>query len=329
MVKYSRRLPVNRTKHMNKTFAMLSNNDIRATAWSASIGLSYALKICTMNGRIENVPENWASKNNTKIIVNGLMVRRRFNSPNFSSTVGDGCEHGRFCFSQNVHDFERTLCSCSSWNSADTVCDEAQPRSQHNDFSASFTRFFDSNHWGVSGILNYIIDGVQSENTRKMVNKGRKATLTKNTANADITGSAEHTIHTERHGINVFNTNVVNIPIVAQINVKPIKTPRVDGSLQIDLNVEGWEREMKQKTNNFIFLIKNYKKIHKFYRWGLKNVQKVDKKATNFNVFIGSNQIGEANQSSNPKFSKNWTKFTPETPKKQAIWWYFSFNSEV
>lgn len=46
-----------------------------------------------------------------------------------------------------------------------------------------------------------------------------------------MTGTAEHIRATVRHGSNVFIAKIVNIPIDAQMNVYPIKTPRVDGSL--------------------------------------------------------------------------------------------------
>lgn len=152
IVKYMRRLPVNRTKHMNITLTRLSSVLIIAAARSGAIGLSYALKICTINGRIEFVPVNWTKMNSDRTIINGLRIRLRFNSANFSRIVGNGCEHGKFNFAQDWHDFDCSLCRCKSPNSWLMWCRVVQPRSHCNDFSASVKRFFESNHCGVSGI---------------------------------------------------------------------------------------------------------------------------------------------------------------------------------
>lgn len=57
-------------------------------------------------------------------------------------------------------------------------------------------------------------------------------TLTKQIAMAVIAGIPKQTVASVRQGINVFRKNVVKIPIVWQIIVYPIKTLRVDGSLE-------------------------------------------------------------------------------------------------
>lgn len=151
-----RRFPESRTKHMKTIFAMLSANDMTAAASSGGIGLSYALKIWTINGLIAWTPVNCARKKSTIIIMNGLSVLFRFNSDNFSTNVGNGCEHLIFCLMHKLHDLERSLCRFKSLNSCATASRETQPRSQHKDFSASSTRFFAKSHWGVSGIYKIV-----------------------------------------------------------------------------------------------------------------------------------------------------------------------------
>lgn len=72
---------------------------------------------------------------------------------------------------------------------------------------------------------NLMIDKLEQmiKNSIKMnqINKhfGVRKQLTKHIAIAVITGTAEQTNATVRHGINVFRREIENIPIVAQINV--------------------------------------------------------------------------------------------------------------
>lgn len=170
---------------------------------------------------IDRMPLNCDRKNNVITMANGFSVRFRFNSDSFSIIVGNGWVHFTFCLIQLLHDFERSLCRCRSWNSWVTASLDTQPRNQQSDFSASAVRFFDNNHCGVSGIKQMAI--------------------------AVMIGTEKHTAHALRHGINVFSRYTRNMPIVPQMNVYPIKTPRTDGSLyrinetitKIDYHING------------------------------------------------------------------------------------------
>lgn len=155
IAKYKFRLPAYLTKHTNAIYAKLALNVTTATARSGAIGLSYALKICTKNGRIEESPVNWLRKNSAITIINGLIVCFRFNSENFSAKLGKGCKHLTFCLIHKLHAVDSSLCCFILLNSSATTSLDVQPRSQRSDFSASLTRFFDKSHCGVSGICEY------------------------------------------------------------------------------------------------------------------------------------------------------------------------------
>lgn len=152
IVRKRRRLPINRIEHKNVNWPKLSKKFRNTAARSSATGLSYALKICTMYERIANTPVNCCKKNNGIKIANGLRVDFRFNSDSFSRNVGNGCEHFKFCLMHVLHEFERILCRCRSLNSCAIASAGTHPRSQRSDFFASFVRFFDRSHCGVSGI---------------------------------------------------------------------------------------------------------------------------------------------------------------------------------
>lgn len=91
IVKYNGRLPVKRIKHKNAMFAKLFVKLKIAAARSGAIGLSYALKICTINGDIPEMPVNSAKTKSDNTITSGFRVCIRFSSAHFSSSVGNGC----------------------------------------------------------------------------------------------------------------------------------------------------------------------------------------------------------------------------------------------
>lgn len=127
------------------------------------------------------------------IIANVLSVRVRFNSAKLSHIVGGGCGHFVFSFMHALHDFDRSLYRTKSQNSCATASLVVHPRSQRNDFSASAVRFLDNSQDGVSGIpLRAIIVKIGKN---KQI---RDAVL---------------------HAINVFNTNIVQLPNEKQISV--------------------------------------------------------------------------------------------------------------
>lgn len=83
----------------------------------ALIGVPYALKICTMYGRIACIPENWHMKKPNSSNMNGFIVRLRFSSLNFCSVVGAGCGHFFCAFTHTGHELENSLYRCNAWNS--------------------------------------------------------------------------------------------------------------------------------------------------------------------------------------------------------------------
>lgn len=139
-------------------------------------------------------------------MMNGLKVRFCFNSINFSTKVGKGCEHFKPFLAHESHDFVSSLWRFKSSNSRDTVSFETQPRSQRSDFSASSVRFFERSHCGVSG--------------------------TKQIAIAQITGTAKHIDATLLHGNSVFKRSPIKPPIVPRMFAYPIKIPLTEGWLQ-------------------------------------------------------------------------------------------------
>lgn len=152
IVRNNRRFPVKRIEHKNVNWPKLSQTFSNTAARSSATGVSYALKIWTMYERIAKTPVNCCKKNNGIKIAKGLRVDFRFNSDSFSRNVGNGCEHFKSCLMHVLHDFERLLCRCRSLNSCAIASAGTQPRSHWSDFFASSVRFFDNNHWGVSGI---------------------------------------------------------------------------------------------------------------------------------------------------------------------------------
>lgn len=117
----------------------------------ASSGTPYALRICTMYGRMAKMPQNCMMKHWNAIKMNGFRVRLRPTSFNFSHSVGGGCSHLADNFSQFKHELDAALYRCKSANSPDTAAGDTQPRSHCSDFIASSPRAFESNQIGVSG----------------------------------------------------------------------------------------------------------------------------------------------------------------------------------
>lgn len=117
MVKYSGRFPVNRSNVRKQNIPKLLTTPDRAAARSGTIGLSYALKICTLYGIIAITPANRAITNAAITIQNGFIVCDRPSSWILSRIVGNGCGHFWFCLMQFAHDFENSLYRCSSCSS--------------------------------------------------------------------------------------------------------------------------------------------------------------------------------------------------------------------
>lgn len=150
--KNKRRFPTNRIKHMNVTSAIHWVRPNNIMTLSDEIGLSYALKMPTMNGFIEWMPVVWTRKNSKKTIKKGFKFCFRFSSVSFSVIVGDWWGQCTTCFMHVEHAFDRSLCRFSSLYSFEITCSGTHPRSQQRDFFASFVRRFDKSHCGVSGI---------------------------------------------------------------------------------------------------------------------------------------------------------------------------------
>lgn len=154
MIKYSRRLPVNRSNMRKKKIPKLSTAPAIVAAWSGAIGLSYALNSWSVYDMVAIMPASCAITNAAITMQNGFIVCDWPSSRSFCFIVGNGCGHFWFCLMQSAHDFERSLYSWSSCSSLATTDFGTQPRSHWRAFSASVVRFFASNHIGVSGSYN-------------------------------------------------------------------------------------------------------------------------------------------------------------------------------
>lgn len=150
-IKYNRRLPTKWMTNKNRKLATIFSEWSTVAASSGFIGTSYALKICTINGRTATRRAICNIKSSVNTMDNGLRLCLRFNCANFSNSVGGGCVHFRFFLLHGTHDFVRSLYRCNEWNSSMAAASEIQPRNHCNDFNASAGRFFDSNHNGDSG----------------------------------------------------------------------------------------------------------------------------------------------------------------------------------
>lgn len=150
-IKYNRRLPMKWIINKNKKLAKIFNECSTVAASSGCIGTSYALKICTINGRIATSRESWNIESSISKMANGLRHCLRFNCASFSTSVGGGCVQVRFFFMHGTHDFVRSWYRWSEWNSSMAAASDVQPRNHLNALSASSGRFFESNHIGDSG----------------------------------------------------------------------------------------------------------------------------------------------------------------------------------
>lgn len=71
-----------------------------------SIGSENVLNNCTMYGRIDVMPLNWAMANANRTTANGRIVRLRTNSFIFSFRSGLEWTHFMPAFWQQMHEFE-------------------------------------------------------------------------------------------------------------------------------------------------------------------------------------------------------------------------------
>lgn len=124
----------------------------------------HTIALFGLNGQW-NVFRIWAAKGNTwwspvkfvnklqiRNIIIGLMQLDLNKALNLSIRIGGGCVQLTWSFWHSVHVFVNLRYDCSSSNSFWTACSVVQPRSQQSDFSASWSRFLDNSHTGVSGI---------------------------------------------------------------------------------------------------------------------------------------------------------------------------------
>lgn len=138
-------------EHNKIIFPSNPTTPIITFAQLTSSGIPYACKICTKYGRMASIPENCDNRKMPNTKKNGLSVRLRISSRNFSMIVGGGCMHLIFRLMQILHELECSLYRSNELNSSSTAFGDTQPRSHCNDFCASSVRFFDSSHNGVSG----------------------------------------------------------------------------------------------------------------------------------------------------------------------------------
>lgn len=151
IIKYNRRLPTKWITNKNMKFAKILRKFSTAAAWSGEIGVLYALKICTINGRIATNRVICNIDNSVTTMANGFMNCLRFNWANFSNIVNGGCVQINFFLIHGTHDLMRSLYCWSEWNSSIASASGIQPRNQRSAFNASLGRFFDSSHNGDSG----------------------------------------------------------------------------------------------------------------------------------------------------------------------------------
>lgn len=136
----------------------------------ASNEMPWALRTCTIYGRIANIAVNCISMNRIETRANGLSVRFFVMSLNLSTRVGGGWVHFALDFTQLSHEADIWLISLSWLNSVETLSVDTHPRSTCNVFCASSERFFESSQIGASGTWKEEIEGFVSEIESDWVN---------------------------------------------------------------------------------------------------------------------------------------------------------------
>lgn len=139
---------------MNRTMQTLAKMPITAiivVVKFASNEMPWALRTCTIYGRIANIAVNCISMNRIETRANGLSVRFFVMSLNLSTRVGGGWVHFALDFTQLSHEADIWLISLSWLNSVETLSVDTHPRSTCNVFCASSERFFESSQIGASG----------------------------------------------------------------------------------------------------------------------------------------------------------------------------------
>lgn len=133
------------------TLAKMPNTPSQTATVLGSTGDWYAINICVMYGRIENIPQNCAMKNINVNRINGNSVGRRKRSWIFSRNVYSARGHVLFCFSHSLQDWTEFLYFCKAKNSSITAGGSTQPRSHCNARIESSGRSLNKSHIGVSG----------------------------------------------------------------------------------------------------------------------------------------------------------------------------------
>lgn len=144
-------MPITAVTNRNTKFAKILRKLSTAADWSGCNGVLYALKICTINGRIAKIRVTWKMKINASTMANGLSDCWRFNWASFSIIVAGGCLHINCLLMHGTHDFVRSLYCWSEWNSSIAAPSETQPRNHRRAFNASCDRSALSNQIGDSG----------------------------------------------------------------------------------------------------------------------------------------------------------------------------------
>lgn len=109
-------------------------------------------RIWTVYGNMWWRPAKFVNILQTVNMINGLMQFALNMALNRSISVGSGCVHFVSARWHSSHAFEWSRYFFKESNSSWTASLDVHPRSQHNDSNASFSRFFDNSHTGVSGI---------------------------------------------------------------------------------------------------------------------------------------------------------------------------------
>lgn len=149
-----RRLPIVRMKSTMQTLAKIPMTPMIVVVKFASSEMPWALKICTMYGRIANIAVNCININKMVTRANGLRVRFLVISLNLSTNFGGGCVHLALNFVQLSHDADIWLICLSCSNSGEILSVDTQPRNICKVRCASAERSFESSQIGASGILN-------------------------------------------------------------------------------------------------------------------------------------------------------------------------------
>lgn len=223
-MRYNRRLPNALTLNRKQQLpAKLTEHKIDA-AKLASNGTPSALITCIMYDDQTAIPLVTIITPSTITRMHGFRTRFCDNSLTLPRNVGAvKCWHLSSGSVHKLHAFAAVLCLIRQLNSSRTACADTHPRSHCMDLRASFGRFFDSNHAGVSG-TKWIIMIIAM-------------------------GNVETTIAIWRHVRNDEMANATNTPKFAVTCVSPNRVPLIDFWLEMANKQKKFQRTFCLKVH--------------------------------------------------------------------------------